>query len=140
MALHELINTHLDSMSPRPQQILDVGGGAQPHSAATEILDLFDYNFAQRFSYDRDRSRVDGQKWTTFVMYVLAKCGPTETTSLTSVSAPIPWKTSKTLSGFVTNWHVYLGLDTLSSRPAFKRALMDWLGAASLVGHITAGW
>ena len=66
MALHELINTYLDSMSPRPQKILDVGGGALPHSAATEILDLFDYNFAQRFSYDRDRSRVDGQKWTTF--------------------------------------------------------------------------
>jgi len=66
MALHELINTYLDSMSPRPQKILDVGGGALPHSAATEILDLFDHNFAQRFSYDRDRSRVDGQKWTTF--------------------------------------------------------------------------
>ena len=66
MALFNLISNHIDAMSPRPQHVLDVGGGAQPYPEATEILDLFDHKFAQRFSYDKDYSRVDGQKWTTF--------------------------------------------------------------------------
>ena len=66
MALHDLINTHLDSMSPRPQEILDVGGGAQPHAAATEILDLFDYDFVRQYSCQTDYARLEDQQWTTF--------------------------------------------------------------------------
>ena len=54
MPSNELIDRHLDSLSTKPTKILDVGGGASPYPKATEILDLFDRDFVEKFSYGDD--------------------------------------------------------------------------------------
>jgi len=66
MPSNELIDRHLDSLSTKPTKILDVGGGASPYPKATEILDLFDHDFVEKFSYGDDSLSAENKTWTKF--------------------------------------------------------------------------
>ena len=66
MPSNELIDQHLDSLSTKPIKILDVGGGASPYPKATEILDLFDHDFVEKFSYGDDSLSAENKTWTKF--------------------------------------------------------------------------
>lgn len=61
-----MIDRHLDSLSVKPSKILDVGGGASPYPKATEILDLFDRDFVEQFSYADAPLLAESKTWTKF--------------------------------------------------------------------------